>query len=219
MPLGAGGLAPYLPPVADAIWWAGAALSSAFQVWGLCRVGGRHRAGARQCRLDDLFIGGISSPARASRSATSRPRASCGGSPPPSRGPLVMGLGVLSRGDRPAAARGAAPELVHPARAPSLIYATGWRCFPSSFLEICILGAGPRRRAAVYARNFLRGPSLLRGGRLPSRSTLWLTLPRLRAEPPSMLWQTVAAAAVAVADAVCGGRSLETARSAASRAA
>src|SRR3989442_10095972 len=60
MTLVAGGLAPYLPQVADAIWWAGAALLVAFQVWGLCRV---LAGGIELARVNAgwmiLFIGGI----------------------------------------------------------------------------------------------------------------------------------------------------------------
>jgi len=37
MTLVAGGLAPYAPPVADALWWIGAALLLGFQVWALYR--------------------------------------------------------------------------------------------------------------------------------------------------------------------------------------
>src|SRR5882762_5399040 len=56
---------------------------------------------------------------------------------------------------------------------------TGWRCFPSSFWKSCISRgwSSPWRCWSTRAIS-CAGPSLLRGGRLPSRSTLWLTLPR-----------------------------------------
>src|SRR5467141_213459 len=55
----------------------------------------------------------------------------------------------------------------------------GWRCFPSSFWKSCISRgwSSPWRCWSTRAIS-CAGPSLLRGGRLPSRSTLWLTLPR-----------------------------------------
>ena len=38
MTLVAGGLGPYAPGPASALWWAGCALLAAFQVWGICRL-------------------------------------------------------------------------------------------------------------------------------------------------------------------------------------
>src|SRR3989442_4864421 len=56
---------------------------------------------------------------------------------------------------------------------------TAWRYFPSSFWKSCISrGWSSRSRCsstrAISCAGRLRRP----GGRLPSRSTLWLTLPR-----------------------------------------
>src|SRR5882762_2095868 len=56
---------------------------------------------------------------------------------------------------------------------------TGWRCFPSRFWKSCISRGWSSPWLCSPTRAIsCAGPSLLRGGRLPSRSTLWLTLPR-----------------------------------------
>src|SRR5467141_2780467 len=56
---------------------------------------------------------------------------------------------------------------------------TAWRCFPSSFWKSCIsLGWSSPWRCSSTRAISCAGPSLLRGGRLPSRSTLWLSPPR-----------------------------------------
>src|SRR6266850_2032128 len=78
---------------------------------------------------------------------------------------------------------------------------TGWRCFPSSFWKSCISRgwSSPSRCSSTRAIS-CAGASLLRGERLPSRSTLWLTLPRAtrratlgcsgrRSPPPRWPWR------------------------------
>src|SRR5712691_9254735 len=56
---------------------------------------------------------------------------------------------------------------------------TAWRCFPSSFWKSCISRrwSSPSRCSSTRGI-FCAGLSRRPGGRLPSRSTLWLTLPR-----------------------------------------
>src|SRR5712664_2644544 len=56
---------------------------------------------------------------------------------------------------------------------------TAWRCFPSSFWKSCISRgwSSPSRCWSTRAIS-CAGRSRRPGGRLPSRSTLWLTLPR-----------------------------------------
>jgi tellurite resistance protein TehA-like permease len=60
MTLLAGGLAPYVPPLADVLWWTGVVLLLAMQVWGLQRL----LAGGIELEQVNagwmiLFIGGI----------------------------------------------------------------------------------------------------------------------------------------------------------------
>src|SRR2546425_11343669 len=56
---------------------------------------------------------------------------------------------------------------------------TAWRCFPWSFWKCCISRgwSSPSRCSSTRAIS-CAGRSRRPGGRLPSRSTLWLTLPR-----------------------------------------
>src|SRR3989449_3152303 len=56
---------------------------------------------------------------------------------------------------------------------------TAWRCFPWSFWKSCISRgwSSPSRCSSTRAIS-CAGRSRRPGGRLPSRSTLWLTLPR-----------------------------------------
>ena len=60
MTLVAGGIGPYAPGPASALWWAGCALLAAFQVWGVCRV---LMGGIELARLNAgwfiLMVGGI----------------------------------------------------------------------------------------------------------------------------------------------------------------
>src|SRR5467141_404116 len=56
---------------------------------------------------------------------------------------------------------------------------TAWRCFPSSFWKSCISrGWSSRSRCWSTRAISCAGPSRRPGGRLPSRSTLWLSPPR-----------------------------------------
>jgi len=221
MPLVAGGLAPYLPPVADAIWWAGAALLVAFQVWGLCRV---LAGGIELARVNAgwmiLFIGGIVFPGsgialghvEASRFLWGFSTAIT---------PLVMGL-VFYR----AAIAPPLPEALRPSWfillvPPSLIYANGVALFSFEFLEILYFsGLVLAVALLVYARNFLRWPFAASWWAFTfPLDALAYAAARYAQSHPSMLWQTVAAAAVAVATLFVVVVLWKTARSAASRAA
>ncbi len=221
MPLVAGGLAPYLPPVDDAIWWAGAALLVAFQVWGLCRV---LAGGIELARVNAgwmiLFIGGIVFPGsgialghvEASRFLWGFSTAIT---------PLVMGL-VFYR----AAIAPPLPEALRPSWfillvPPSLIYANGVALFASDFLEILyFFGVVLAIALLVYARNFMRWPFA------PSwwaftfpLDALAYAAARYAQSHPSMPWKPVAAAALAVATLFVVVVLWKTVRSAASRAA
>jgi tellurite resistance protein len=221
MPLVAGGLAPYLPPLADAIWWAGAALLVAFQVWGLCRV---LAGGIELARVNAgwmiLFIGGIVFPGsgialghvEASRFLWGVSTAIT---------PLVMGL-VFYR----AAIAPPLPEALRPSWfillvPPSLIYANGVALFAFDFLEILyFFGVVLAIALLVYARNFMRWPFA------PSwwaftfpLDALAYAAARYAQSHPSMPWKLVAAAALAVATLFVVVVLWKTVRSAASRAA
>src|SRR3989442_2118825 len=62
---------------------------------------------------------------------------------------------------------------------------TAWRCFPWSFWKSCISRrwSSPSRCSSTRAIS-CAGRSRLPGGPLPSRSTLWLTLPRATRRAP-----------------------------------
>lgn len=158
MTLVAGGLAPYHVFSADILWWGGAALLLAMQVWGVARV---LQGGIELSQINAgwmiLFIGGIVVPgggialghAEASRFLFGVSAAAT---------PFVMGL-VFYR----AAVGPALPEPLRPSWfillvPPSLIYAHGLTFFPempileSLFFLGLVLAAG----LLLYARGFLR---------------------------------------------------------------
>jgi len=221
MTLVAGGLSPYLPPVADAIWWTGAALLVAFQVWGLCRV---LAGGIELARVNAgwmiLFIGGIVFPgAGIALGHVEASRFLWGFSTAIT--PLVMGL-VFYR----AAIAPPLPEALRPSWfillvPPSLIYANGVALFSLEFLEILYFsGLVLAVALLVYARNFLRWPFA------PSwwaftfpLDALAYAAARYAQSHPSMPWKLVAAAALAVATLFVVVVLWKTVRSAASRAA
>jgi len=221
MTLVAGGLAPYLPAVADAIWWVGAALLVAFQVWGLCRM---LAGGIELARVNAgwmiLFIGGIVFPgAGIALGHVEASRFLWGFSTAIT--PLVMGL-VFYR----AAIAPPLPEALRPSWfillvPPSLIYANGVALFAFDFLEILyFFGVVLAIALLVYARNFMRWPFA------PSwwaftfpLDALAYAAARYAQGHPSLPWTLLAAAALAVATFFVVVALWKTARSAASRAA
>ena len=180
MTLVAGGLGPYAPGFASALWWAGCLLLTAFQVWGI----GRWLAG--QVPLDKLnagwlilIVGGIVvpgpgvSPGHAEAARFFFGFSACGAT-------ILLPL-LLAR----AALAAPLPEALRPTWfillvPPSLIYANGlalirrcvsWRTCSSP--GWCSPWACSSSRAASGA-----GRSARRGGPSPSRSTRLLTPPR-----------------------------------------
>jgi len=221
MTLVAGGIAPYAPAIANVVWWIGVLLLFMFQIWALVRwlSGGIELAKLNAGWLI-ILVGGIVVPGpgialghiEASRfffgvSATIAP---------------VLTALLLYR----AMVAPPLPEALRPSWfillvPPSLIYANGVALFSLEFLEILYFsGLVLAVALLVYARNFLRWPFA------PSwwaftfpLDALAYAAARYAQSHPSMLWQTVAAAALAVATLFVVVVLLKTARSAASRAA
>ena len=221
MTLVAGGIAPYSAFIGNLLWWAGCALLLAFQVWALVRwlSGGIELAKLNAGWLI-ILVGGIVVPGpgialghvEASRfffgvSATIAP---------------VLTALLLYR----AMVAAPLPEALRPSWfillvPPSLIYANGVALFSFEFLEILYFsGLVLAVALLVYARNFLRWPFA------PSwwaftfpLDALAYAAARYAQGHPSMLWQTVAAAALAVATLFVVVVLWKTVRSAASRAA
>ena len=159
MTLVAGGLGPYAPGVADALWWAGVALLAAFQVWALLRwlAGGLDFARFNAGWLI-VLVGGIVVPgpglalghAEASRfffgvSATVAP--------------LVMAVLFYRAIALPPLAEAMRPTWFILLVPPSLIYANGSALFGFEPLEALYPFAVVLAVALlVYARRFARWP-------------------------------------------------------------
>jgi tellurite resistance protein len=220
MTLVAGGLGPYAPGPASALWWAGCALLAAFQVWGICRL----LTGAIElARLNAgwfiLMVGGIVVPGPGV--ALGHAEAShffFGFSA--SVAPVLAGLIVYR-----AAVAAPLPEALRPTWfillvPPSLIYANGLALYPEFqalenlyFLAVILAGA-----LLVYARGFLRWPFA------PSWWAFTFPLDalayagvRYAQDHPSPLWRAIAAAALALATFFVALVLVRTLHSAASR--
>jgi len=222
MTLVAGGLAPYLPIVADVLWWASCALLLAFQLWALSRwlSGGIELTKVNAGWLI-VLVGGIVVP-----------------------GPgVALGHVEVSRFFFGVSASGAAllvpllfyravvaaplPEALRPSWfillvPPSLIYANGLALYEATiFLEtLFFFGIVLAVALLFYSRNFMRWPFA------PSwwaftfpLDALAYAAARYAQSHPSMPWKLVAAAALAVATLFVVVVLWKTVRSAASRAA
>ena len=158
MTLVAGGVAPYFSLFANILWWSGAALLVAMQVWGVARV---LQGGIELAQINGgwliLFVGGIVVPGggialghyEAARFLYGASAAAT---------PIVMGL-VFYR----AALGPALPEVLRPSWfillvPPSLIYAHGLVLYPGlAFLDnLLFLGAVLAAGLLIYARGFAR---------------------------------------------------------------
>ncbi len=221
MTLVAGGIAPYAPAIANVVWWIGVLLLFMFQIWALVRwlSGGIELAKLNAGWLI-ILVGGIVVPGpgialghiEASRfffgvSATIAP---------------VLTALLLYR----AMVAPPLPEALRPSWfillvPPSLIYANGVALFSLEFLEILYFsGLVLAVALLVYARNFLRWPFAASWWAFTfPLDALAFAAARYAQSHPSMLWQTVAAAALAVATLFVVVVLWKTARSAASRAA
>ncbi len=220
MTLVAGGVAPYSNVLGDILWWGGAGLLVAMQVWGVARV---LQGGIELAQINAgwmiLFIGGIVVPGggialghyEASRFLFGVSAAAT---------PFVMGL-VFYR----AAVGPALPEMLRPSWfillvPPSLIYAHGLTLYPGlAFLDNLlffglVLGAG----LLVYARGFLRWPFGVPwwAFTFPLDAFAYAAA-RYAQESSSPQWRVVAALALALAAAAVLICLWKTLRSAASR--
>ncbi len=222
MTLSAGGLAPYLPGVADVLWWSGFALLLAMQAWGVVRI---LQGGIELAQINAgwmiLFIGGIVVPGsglalghiEASRFLFGASTAIT---------PFVMGL-VFYR----AVVGPALPEMLRPSWfillvPPSLIYAHGLTFYPElAFLEnLFFLGLVLATGLLAYARGFARWRFGVPWWAFTfPLDALAYAAARYALEHPAPLWKAIAAAAFVLACLAVLIVLWRTARSAASRAA
>lgn len=160
MTLLAGGLAPYVPALADALWWAGVVLLLAMQVWGLQRV----LAGGIELEKVNagwmiLFIGGIVVPGSGlALGHEDMSRFAFGVSAAAT--PLVMGLVLLRALVRPALAAALQPSWFILLVPPALVYAHGSALFRElAFLENLFYFALVLSAALlIHARGLQRWP-------------------------------------------------------------
>ena len=222
MTLVAGGIGPYLPGAASALWWAGCALLAAFQVWAVVRL---LMGGVELARLNAgwfiLLVGGIVVPGPGL--ALGHAEAShffFGVSA--SIAPVLAAL-LLHR----AAVAAPLPEALRPTWfvllvPPSLIYANGLALYPGFqplenlyFLALLLAGA-----LLVYARGFLRWPFAPAwwAFTFPLDALAYAAV-RYAQDHPSPLWRGVAGATLLLATLFVMLVLWRTLRSAASRAA
>jgi tellurite resistance protein len=158
MTLVAGGVGPYSPLLGSVLWWSGAVLLFALQVWGVVRIlQGGIELGQINAGWMILFIGGIVVPGGGIANGLSEPARFLFGVSAAAT-PFIMGL-VLYR----AAIAPPLPEVLRPTWfillvPPSLIYAHGVTFFPDFlFLEnLLFFGLLLAAGLLVYARGFLR---------------------------------------------------------------
>lgn len=220
MTLVAGGLGPYAPVPASALWWAGCAILLAFQLWGIVRLLG---GGIELARLNGgwliLLVGGIVVPGPGI--ALGHEEAShffFGVSA--SVAPVVLALLVYR-----AAVAAPLPDALRPTWfillvPPSLIYANGMALFPGFrplenlyFLAVLLGGA-----LLVYARGFLRWPFAPAWWAFTfPLDALAYACVRFAQDHPAPLWRALAAATLALATFFVLAVLWRTLRSAASR--
>ena len=220
MTLVAGGVAPYWPPLGNALWWIGAAMLVAFQVWGLCRLlAGGIELGALNAGWLILLVGGIVVPGTGlALGHDEASRFLFGVSA--SIAPVLAGL-LLVR----AAVGAPLPPALRPTWfiflvPPSLIYANGVALFPgfepleNLYFLALVVAAG----LLVYARGFWRwpfGPSWW-AFTFPLDALAYAAL-RYAQDHPGPLWRSLAAVALSLATLFVALVLLRTLRSAASR--
>ena len=200
--LAAGGLAPYLPGIADALWWAGVLLLLAFQVWGIvCILRGGMRLDEINAGWMILFVGGIVVPGSGialGHHEVSRFTFGIG----VAATPLVMGL-LLFR----AAVGPALPEALRPSWfillvAPALVYAHSSVFYENfAFAEnLFFFGVLLAVALLVYARGLLAWPfgAAWWAFTFPLDAFAYAAT-RYAQNHPDALWKGVAAAALALA--------------------
>jgi tellurite resistance protein len=221
MTLVAGGLAPYLPSIANFLWWAGAALLLAFQVWALSRwISGGIELGQVNAGWLIILVGGIVVPgpgialghAEASRFLFGVSAAAT---------PLLMALLFFRAVLGPPMAEGLRPSWFILLVPPSLIYANGAALFPElSFLEnLYFFGLVLAAALLLYARRFWRWPFGAPWWAFTfPLDALAYAAARYAQDHPEPLWKAVCAATLLLATLVVLIVLWKTLRSAASRA-
>ena len=222
MTLVAGGLGPYAPGFASALWWAGCLLLTAFQVCGISRwLAGRVPLDKLNAGWLILLVGGIVVPgpgiglghAEASRFFFGV--SACAAT-------VLLPL-LLAR----AALAAPLPEALRPTWfillvPPSLIYANGLALYPDALLleNLFFAGLVLALALAFYARAFWRwpfGPAWW-AFTFPLDALAYAAT-RYAQEHPGALWRNVAALALLLATLAVATVLARTLRSAASRAA
>jgi tellurite resistance protein len=202
MTLLAGGLAPYVPPLADVLWWTGVVLLLAMQVWGLQRL----LAGGVELEQVNagwmiLFIGGIVVPSAGLQLGhEDMSRFAFGVSATVT--PLVMGLVLLralAKPTLPAALRPSWFILLVP---PALVYAHGGVLFRDFvFLEsLYFFGLVLAAALLVYARELARWPfGVLWWGMTFPLDALAYAAARYAGGHPEPVWKALCGATLALA--------------------
>ena len=160
MALVAGGLGPYAPGFAHALWWLAFLLLTAFQVWALVRLlSGGIALGEINPGWLIILVGGIVVPGPGlSLGLSEASRFSFGISA--TVAPILMALLFYRAIAGPALPDGQRPTWFILLVPPSLIYANGLAVFPGSvFLEsLYYFGLALGAALLIYARGFLRWP-------------------------------------------------------------
>ncbi len=222
MTLVAGGLAPYLPSIADVLWWGSAGLLLAFQVWALYRwISGGIDLGQVNAGWLIIMVGGIVVPGsgialghvEASRFLFGVSAAAT---------PLLMALLFFRAVLGPPIAEALRPSWFILLVPPSLIYANGAALYPElAFLEnLYFFDLVLATALLVYARRFWRWPfSAAWWGFTFPLDALAYAAARYAQEHPSPVWTAFAGIALALATLFVVLVLWKTLRSAASRAA
>jgi tellurite resistance protein len=228
MTLVAGGIGPYAPAFASALWWTGCALLACFMVWALARwLSGTVELAKLNAGWLIVLVGGIVVPgpgialghAEASRYFFGISTCACA---------LLLPVLFYRAGAVTPLAEGARPTWFILLVPPSLIYANGAALFAFEPFEILYF-FGTLLAVALFAcsRNFLRwpfGPAWW-AFTFPLDSFAYAAV-RYAQSHPSLLWKSVAGTAIVLATLVVSFVLLKTLfslaanpRSAASRAA
>ena len=204
MTLVAGGLAPYMPAVADVIWWLSAVVLLAFQLWAFYRLlsGGMALAEINAGWLI-LFVGGIVAPGPGIALGHAETSHFLFGVSAVSA-PLVLALLMVRLVLGPAIAPALRPTWFILLVPPSLIYANGLALFPgfTPLENLYFFGLLLACALLVYARGLLGWPF----------SPAWwaFTFPldalayaaaRYAQDHPAPLWKAVAAVTLLLAAA------------------
>jgi len=220
MTLVAGGLGPYAPEAASALWWSGCALLAAFQVWGLYRL---LLGGIELARLNAgwliVLVGGIVVPGPGvALGHAEASRFFFGFSA--SVAPILMALLVFRAAVAVPLAEALRPTWFILLVPPSLIYANGLALYPEFALldNLYFFALMLACALLVYARGFLRWPFAPAwwAFTFPLDALAYAAV-RFAQEHPAPLWKGIAGATLLLAMLAVLLVLLRTLRSAASR--